>query len=305
VFWHRRYDAFVSYSHKDEHVVKPMVEMLSLNERKVFWDRKLEAGDRWDDVIRSSVKRSSIFVLFWCCDTHTSDYVSKEVALALRLKKKIVPVKLCHAAMPQPLNDWQWIDLQNRVQHECGGVDHAHPGMPFTEGLPSRSGPPKKVLTGWALAGLTCLTAAMLLWTPRLMKHPGVQSMPSLNAPAGVNTSGDVSRIPRNAIRVPKGYVVIEPPVDSPGTITELDKRGRWVATHGIPLLLPSPSLPELRETPLPTWYVQRGPLLWISGTIALAALLITVILKRRQRTQQTVTLTLGFLRQFESEPKL
>jgi hypothetical protein len=37
--------------------VKPIVEMLSLNDRNAFWDRKLEAGDRWDEVIQSCVER--------------------------------------------------------------------------------------------------------------------------------------------------------------------------------------------------------------------------------------------------------
>jgi hypothetical protein len=280
-----------------------MVEMLSLNERKVFWDRNLEAGDRWNEVIRSSVRRSGIFVLFWCCDTYASDEVAKEVALALHHKKKIVPVKLCHAAMPQPLNDWQWIDLQGRVQHDCGGIDHARPGTPFPEGAPSPSEPNRKILFASALAGLTCFVAVLLLWMPRFMKNSGAESMPSTSVPAGVNTPGEVSRIPRNAIRVPEGYLVIEPPIGSRGSISELDKRGRLVASYDIPSLAPSPPLPEMRETPLPKWYVQRVPFLWICGGIALAAVLIRAIFKRRQRTQQTVTLTLGFLQRIEREP--
>ena len=260
-----------------------MVEMLSLNDRKVFWDRKLEAGDRWDEVIQSSVERSNIFVLFWCCDTHASDYTLKEVALALRLKKKIVPVKLCPAAMPQPLNDWQWIDLQTRVQHECGVVDHAVPGKPFPEGTPTRSGGKKK----WVLASaVACLVSVIAVLTQRSMMISSVPNYQSVEMPS-VAATVDVDRpqIPRSAIRIREGYVVIQPPEGSPGTIRQLDKRGRFVASYTIPLLPPVPPLPELRETPLPFWYVHRAPLLWITGSIVLAALLIRGIFKRRART--------------------
>jgi len=124
MWWGKHYDAFISYSHKDAAVVKPLVELLSLNDRHVFWDQQLSPGDRWDEALRLSVRQSHIFVLFWCCDTGYSDYIAQEIALALRLKKKIVPVKLCNAALPQPLGAWQWIDLQKRVEHQCADLDH-------------------------------------------------------------------------------------------------------------------------------------------------------------------------------------
>jgi hypothetical protein len=140
VWWSRHYDAFISYSHKDNDVVKPLVELLSINEHKVFWDQDLKAGDRWDTAIRSSIKQSGIFVLFWCCDTSGSGYIAEEVALALRLKKKIIPVKLCAAAMPPSLSAWQWIDLRQRMQHVCADVDHQLNGTAEPEvcGAPAR-----------------------------------------------------------------------------------------------------------------------------------------------------------------------
>lgn len=174
MFWHRGYDAFVSYSHRDEAAVKPMVEMLRLNERKVFWDHDLAAGDRWDEVIRASVKHSSVFVLFWCCDTHASRYVATEVEEAVRRKKKIVPVKLCPAALPPPLDGWQWIDLQARFRHECTAVDHTQ-ALPLLPGVTAVMAPAPAPVSGpgflsrgkwWMAAAAACLLLAMapLLW---------------------------------------------------------------------------------------------------------------------------------------------
>jgi hypothetical protein len=256
VFWRRRYDAFVSYSHQDEALVKPMVEMLSLNERKVFWDRKLEAGDRWDKVIRSSLERSSVFVLFWCCDTNASEYTAKEIRLALRLKKKIVPVKLCHAAMPRPLGDWQWIDLRQRVQHECGVADHTLPAKPLLDDAPMPA-PPKR--SGVPVFAVISLFSVMVLFI-------GMMSLFYLKAPVG-----DSRPMP------PPPTVAVETPALVPV----------W---------------PEMREAPLPYWYEHRERLLWILGSIAITALVIWRLLKRRRRTEETITLAVGYLRKLETE---
>ena len=53
--------------------MKPLVQLLSVNEHRVFWDQDLKAGDRGDAAIRSSIKHSGIFVLFWCWAIRKSD----------------------------------------------------------------------------------------------------------------------------------------------------------------------------------------------------------------------------------------
>jgi hypothetical protein len=124
MFWDSRYAAFVSYSHNDDAVIKPLVELLQINDQRVFWDQKdIVPGDRWEEVINSSLRRSNVLVLFWCCDAHTSTYVGHEVQLARKFKKKVIPVKLCHAAMPEAIAAWQWIDLQH-FDHKCLNIDH-------------------------------------------------------------------------------------------------------------------------------------------------------------------------------------
>jgi hypothetical protein len=48
--------------------------------------------------------------------------------------------------LPEPLNDWQWIDLQKRVQHECAVIDHTSPGALLQEGVSARAGRRRKLL---------------------------------------------------------------------------------------------------------------------------------------------------------------
>ena len=130
MWWFRRYDAFISYSHKDAAVVKPLIDLLSVNQQRVFWDGDLKPGDDWDAEIQKALKRSGIFVLFWCCDTSQSKEVAKEIATAVRHNKKIVPVKLCPAALPGDLNRWQWVDLQSHVHHTCLALVHGTTAAP-------------------------------------------------------------------------------------------------------------------------------------------------------------------------------
>jgi hypothetical protein len=296
MLWARRYDAFISYSHKDNDVVKPLVELLSVNEHRVFWDQHLKAGDRWDQVIRSAVKQSSVFVLFWCCDTRGSQYVAEEIALALRLKKKIVPVKLCSAAMPPPLGEWQWIDLGQRVQHLCTNVDHQLCStLESSVQLQARS-------VSWNRAvWLSFATAVLLLISissMMLLHKSAVPKTGSILSPLQSVLVERISRIPRGAVRLPNGYAVVNAPEGAKdGSIMVLDKLGEVVARYTIPLGPPPLVLPEPHEVALPWWYTNRAILILGSFFAATIALFTWMIMSRRRRASYTLNMTMDYLR--------
>jgi hypothetical protein len=85
-----------------------------------------------------------------------------------------------------------------------------------------------------------------------------------------------------------------------PGTIERLGKRGESLDSYVIPFFAPEPRSPQLTEAPLPAWYVHREVLFWSIGSIASVALVIWAALKRSQRTERTITLTLGYLHEIE-----
>lgn len=176
MWWFRRYDAFISYSHKDTAVVRPLIDLLSVNQQRVFWDGDLKPGDRWAEAIDAAVKRSNIFVLFWCCDTSQSKEVAREIASAVRLKKKIVPVKLCSAPVPHPIGEWQWIDLRANVRHTCLALDHAEP-LPVPSSIfqpaPGPPAPSKSRLLWPAVASLVVLFVAGTFAFLRMKAPPG------------------------------------------------------------------------------------------------------------------------------------
>jgi hypothetical protein len=292
MLWTRRYDAFISYSHRDNDVVKPLVELLSVNEHRVFWDEHLKAGDRWDQVIRSAVKQSSVFVLFWCCDTRGSQYVAEEIALALRLKKRIVPVKLCAAVMPPPLGEWQWIDLRQRVQHVCVDVDHQLADNAFVSSSQPQARSVSRKLAVW----LSCATALLLLifMYSMMLKRKFAVSVATLLPSQGQTR---FSRIPSGAVRLTNGYAVVNPPEGGKdGSIVELDKDGDVIASHAIPLgprLVP----PEAHEVAIPWWYANRA-ILFSASLFAISIALFTwTITTRRRRASHALSITMDYLR--------
>src|SRR6202171_909853 len=219
MLWARGYDAFISYSHKDNDVVRPLVELLSVNERRVFWDQHLQAGDHWDQLIRSAVKQSGVFVLFWCCDTCGSQYVAEEITLALRLKKKIVPVKLCPAVMPPPLGEWQWIDFRQRVHHLCVDLDQQ---LAYNTLVSSVQ--PQARSFSWKRAGWLSFATALLLliFILSMMLH---RRSPAPVLFARLPLAMRLSPIPRGAVRLTNGYAVVNAPEGGKeGSIIVLDK---------------------------------------------------------------------------------
>ena len=297
MWWGKHYDAFISYSHKDAAVVKPLVELLSLNDRQVFWDQQLSPGDRWDEALRRSVRQSHIFVLFWCCDTGYSDYIAQEIALALRLKKKIVPVKLCNAALPQPLGAWQWIDLQKRVEHQCADLDHdiAPPlGTPVV--MARRAYAPPK--WAFALATLVLMVSGVFFLTFDRSLPParGNSDLPSI----GQTTSPahpPLARIPTGAVRLPHGFAAVTPPArGNPGSITELDKQGRVLKQYSIAGSVPSPPRPEVTPKPLPWWYVNRAVLVAGAAFAAAVTFFIWIVWTAHRRTATTLDITRKYL---------
>jgi hypothetical protein len=115
---------FVSYSHHDERLVKPIAALVGLSAETVFLDvNSLKPGDDWVQEIKSAIKDSFVFILCWCCQSAESEYVAAEMKMALRDKtKKLVPVLLCSTALPVGFASKQWIDLRKAFKHDC--IDH-------------------------------------------------------------------------------------------------------------------------------------------------------------------------------------
>lgn len=109
---------FVSYSQRDEGLVAPLVDLLRLTDTRVFRDRDgVRAGARWRDTIEEAIRNSTECLVFWCAHASSSPEVAREVSLALRLGKTMVPVRLDDSPLSAELSEFQAIDLRRFEPH--------------------------------------------------------------------------------------------------------------------------------------------------------------------------------------------
>lgn len=107
---------FVSYSHRDAGLVKPVVGLLRATKGLVFQDvEAVQPGSRWRPQIAEALRVAHLIVLFWCYHSSRSAEVRKEYELALSTGKDVLPVLLDATPLPKELNEYQWVDFRQFV----------------------------------------------------------------------------------------------------------------------------------------------------------------------------------------------
>jgi hypothetical protein len=107
---------FVSYARRDGDVVYPLVAEVEAAGRPVWIDRNdLDAGGNWAGMIVRAIRESDTFCLMCSAEAFQSDHVRREIYIADKYKRKLLPVRLDFAEMPEDfeyfLIDRQWLDL--------------------------------------------------------------------------------------------------------------------------------------------------------------------------------------------------
>lgn len=107
---------FVSYSRQNGEIVYPLVAEVEAAGRSVWIDRdEIEAGGNWAGMIVRAIRESDTFCLMCSAEAFQSDNVRREIYIADKYKRKLLPVRLDSAEMPEDfeyfLIDRQWLDL--------------------------------------------------------------------------------------------------------------------------------------------------------------------------------------------------
>lgn len=107
---------FVSYARANSDVVYPLVAIVESIGRKVWIDRDgIQAGDNWATLIVRAIRSADTFCLMCSEDAFKSDNVRREIYLADKYKRAMLPVRLDSSEPPEDfeyfLIDRQWLDL--------------------------------------------------------------------------------------------------------------------------------------------------------------------------------------------------
>lgn len=88
-------DIFISYSRYDSDVVNELVTLLEREGYSVWIDRDgIESGDDFKRVILKAIKESKVVLFFSSEHSNVSDWTAKEIGVAVKYKKHIIPIML-------------------------------------------------------------------------------------------------------------------------------------------------------------------------------------------------------------------
>lgn len=118
-----RHDIFVSYAHDDADTVYPLVPAIEAGGHEVWIDREgIRSGQTWAGAIVRAIKSASLVCLMCSARAFASDHVRREVYLADKYRKGLLPVRLDTAEMPEDIEYFlagvQWVDLAGADPNE-------------------------------------------------------------------------------------------------------------------------------------------------------------------------------------------
>ena len=105
---------FISYSHEDKAVAEKLIS--ELDEYHDCWidSDDIRAGADWKRSIDWAIARSDVFLFLASWQSIRSEQCQREVELALRLRRRIIPLVLEDRILMRPeLSALQWIFLEN------------------------------------------------------------------------------------------------------------------------------------------------------------------------------------------------
>lgn len=118
---------FVSYAHADADSVTPLVKVVEDHGRRVWIDKgEISAGEGWAGEIVRGIKAAGGLLVMCSPRAFESDHIKREIYLADRYKKQMLPVFLESAEMPEDFEYFfagvQWLELFKLTGDERGSA---------------------------------------------------------------------------------------------------------------------------------------------------------------------------------------
>src|SRR6185436_19822014 len=84
------YDVFLSYAREDLSTVKALVSDIEAEGLTVFWDRHIQLGQQWSDVLDRALREARVVIVVWSTASVKSTWVKAEATEALALGRLAV-----------------------------------------------------------------------------------------------------------------------------------------------------------------------------------------------------------------------
>ena len=104
-------DVFISYASDDRPRVAPLVQLLEDRGISVWWDRSLNPGQTWPEVIERELTHAGCVVVAWSKQSVESPWVRLEAHHAKR-RRNLIPVRLDGSPIPSEYATFQAFDLR-------------------------------------------------------------------------------------------------------------------------------------------------------------------------------------------------
>jgi formylglycine-generating enzyme required for sulfatase activity len=105
-------DIFISYAREDQTYARKLADSLRQRGLEVWMDDRIDFGDRWWQTIVQAIDTSTAFVVVMTPDAEKSEWVEREILVALEERKPIVPLLLRGRRFPL-LVTTQYVDVTN------------------------------------------------------------------------------------------------------------------------------------------------------------------------------------------------
>jgi len=122
-------DVFISYASEDRETARKLAGVLESRGYSVWWDRKIIAGQTYDQVIERELEAAGAAVVLWSKSSVDSEWVKNEAAVAAE-RGVLVPVLIENVKLPLEFRRRQTVDLAGWKGDEThGGLSSLQEGI--------------------------------------------------------------------------------------------------------------------------------------------------------------------------------
>jgi len=113
---------FISYAHKNDDKVFPLISRLNELKYRIWYDKGINPGAEWPEVIAQHIKNALLVILFMSPEAAESDNVKREVTFSQKFSIPIITIFLKETKLPSGL-DLQLSLTQNLYYYEYQNID--------------------------------------------------------------------------------------------------------------------------------------------------------------------------------------